>query len=122
METYNYTKKVKRYQNTLFLVCSSLATSNRNLQLPGSSEHFRLYDTHLHCTATYMKCILYVSVNGNVYLRGRKDLCPEEEEEGAVVEVAGALSTGPGLAALGLGRSWQELVQAHAAGSLEGPI
>lgn len=53
-------------------------------------------------------------------LRGRKDLCPEEEEEGAVVEVAGALSTGPGLAALGLGRSWQELVQAHAAGSLEG--
>lgn len=39
-----------------------------------------------------------------------------------MVVVAVALSTGPGLAALGLGRSWWELVQAYAAESLEGPI
>lgn len=36
----------------------------------------------------------------------RKDLFPEEVEVGAVVAVVVALSTGPELAALGLGRSW----------------
>lgn len=61
-------------------------------------------------------------VNGKAYLLWKKDLFPEEVEEGVVVVVAVALSTGPGLAALGLGRSWWELVQAYAAESLEGPI
>lgn len=43
---------------------------------------------------------------GTLDLLRRKDLCPEEVEEGGVEVVGVALSTGPGLAALGLGRSW----------------
>lgn len=43
---------------------------------------------------------------GTSDLLRRKDLCPEEVEEGVVEVVGVALSTGPGLAALGLGRNW----------------
>lgn len=43
---------------------------------------------------------------GTSDLLRRKDLCPEEVEEGGVEVVGVALSTGPGLAASGLGRSW----------------
>lgn len=66
--------------------------------------------------------MLFVNGIENAHLLRRRDLCPEEVEEGVEEVVGVALSTGPGLAALGLGRSWWELVQAYAAGSLEGPI
>lgn len=54
----------------------------------------------------YKKWIWYVNGNANAYLLRRKDLFPEEAEGGVVVAVVVAPSTGPGLAALGLGRSW----------------
>lgn len=43
---------------------------------------------------------------GTSDLLRRKDLCPEEVEEGVVEVVGVALSTGLGLAASGLEKSW----------------